>query len=462
VSDRIGQYNVVWHSQSKDASESMPCGGGDIGLNVWVEDGDVLFYMQRSGSLAEQNEYLKLGRVRLQLDPNPFAMPGASFRQELKLRDGYVEIEGSALGADGKLITSLVRIWVDVHRSIIHLDVDSSQPVNAKASYENWRLQDEELPVEGDRRFSCISVRGYPGEMTLKKDTVAHCDTGVMFYHRNPGDAKVLGLLLEQQDLESFRDEVVDDLSNRTFGGMMTGRGFDNAGCSEGIYQTKTFSAWHLESRQAASTHHLRIVTHIDQTESIEAWQAAVAELVSESADDHNTACAKTRHWWRAFWNRSHIAINPERPDESDRAWRVARNYNLFRYQLGCNAFGEYPTKFNGGSFTFDANLVGANGEPFGPDWRQWGGGVFTAQNQRLLHWPMLKSGDADAILPQFELYRAALPGAQARVRANFDHDGAIYTEYIGKSGLATGYGWKGAEAGGRGEDIPSSPSSYA
>ena len=30
----------------------------------------------------------------------------------------------------------------------------------------------------------------------------------------------------------------------------------------------------------------------------------------------------------------------------------------------------------------------------------------FTAQNQRFVYWPMLKSGDSDAILPQFELYR--------------------------------------------------------
>jgi hypothetical protein len=30
-------YNVVWTSQSKNSSESMPCGGGGVGLNVWVE-----------------------------------------------------------------------------------------------------------------------------------------------------------------------------------------------------------------------------------------------------------------------------------------------------------------------------------------------------------------------------------------------------------------------------------------
>ncbi len=73
-------FNIVWDRPSANSSESMPAGGRDIGLNVWVEDGEVLFYMQRSGSLAENNEYLKLGRVRLRLDPNPFAEGCASGR----------------------------------------------------------------------------------------------------------------------------------------------------------------------------------------------------------------------------------------------------------------------------------------------------------------------------------------------------------------------------------------------
>lgn len=37
-------YSMTWHTQSKNCSESMPCGGGEIGLNVWAEDGDILFY----------------------------------------------------------------------------------------------------------------------------------------------------------------------------------------------------------------------------------------------------------------------------------------------------------------------------------------------------------------------------------------------------------------------------------
>ena len=27
--------NVIWNTPSRNSSESMPCGGGDIGMNIW-------------------------------------------------------------------------------------------------------------------------------------------------------------------------------------------------------------------------------------------------------------------------------------------------------------------------------------------------------------------------------------------------------------------------------------------
>ena len=146
----IDSYNVVWTTSSRDASGSMPCGGGDIGLNVWVENGDVLFYMQRSGSLAEQNEYLKLGRVRLQLDPNPFAESAQSFRQELKLHEGLVEIQGTTSQADGTSPDVVLRIWVEVKRPIIHVEVDADTEIQVVARYENDGLMVDLRAVDPD------------------------------------------------------------------------------------------------------------------------------------------------------------------------------------------------------------------------------------------------------------------------------------------------------------------------
>ena len=41
-----------------------------------------------------------------------------------------------------------------------------------------------------------------------------------------------------------------------------------------------------------------------------------------------------------------------------------------------------------------------------------------TAQNQRLVYWPMLKSGDFDLMKSQFDFYLRLLPTAEARTRA--------------------------------------------
>src|SRR5690606_37861136 len=86
----ISQYNLVWESQSKNSAESMPLGGGDIGLNVWVENDELLFYISKTGTFDENNTLLKLGRVRVKLTPNPFK--NADFRQELNLQNGNITI----------------------------------------------------------------------------------------------------------------------------------------------------------------------------------------------------------------------------------------------------------------------------------------------------------------------------------------------------------------------------------
>lgn len=56
-----------------------------------IEEGDVLFYLSRSGTFDENNCLLKQGRFRIRLSPNPFKET-KEFRQELMLNDGFVEI----------------------------------------------------------------------------------------------------------------------------------------------------------------------------------------------------------------------------------------------------------------------------------------------------------------------------------------------------------------------------------
>ena len=73
AADPLDSYNIVWDSASKGPDGSMPIGNGDIGLNVWVEEGgDLVFYIAKNDSFSENGRLLKLGRVRVKLLPNPF------------------------------------------------------------------------------------------------------------------------------------------------------------------------------------------------------------------------------------------------------------------------------------------------------------------------------------------------------------------------------------------------------
>lgn len=59
-----------------------------------------------------------------------------------------------------------------------------------------------------------------------------------------------------------------------------------------------------------------------------------------------------------------------------------------------------------------------------------------TAQNQRLVYWPMLKSGDFDMMKPQFDFYNRMLDNAELRSEVYWKHDGACFAEQIELFGL--------------------------
>ena len=59
-----------------------------------------------------------------------------------------------------------------------------------------------------------------------------------------------------------------------------------------------------------------------------------------------------------------------------------------------------------------------------------------TAQNQRLVYWPMLKSGDADMMPSQFNFYLRMLGNAELRSKVYWNHAGACFAEQIENFGL--------------------------
>jgi hypothetical protein len=82
---------------------------------------------------------------------------------------------------------------------------------------------------------------------------------------------------------------------------------------------------------------------------------------------------------------------------------------------------------------------------PYTPDFRRWGGGTFTAQNQRLVYYPMLADGDTDLLRSELDFYLRLLPAAELRSRFYWGHGGACFTEQLENFGLpnCSEYGWK-------------------
>ena len=160
-------YDTIWTTQSENSGGSMPVGGGDIGLNVWAEDGkqsstslprlaytlliitigDILFYIAKSGTFDENNSLLKLGRVRLSMSPNPFATDASSFEQRLLINDGYIVVTGT----DNTTVT----LWVDVFNPVIHVEVTSSAQLNLTAALETWRTEGHNFTTDEQRELPC-------------------------------------------------------------------------------------------------------------------------------------------------------------------------------------------------------------------------------------------------------------------------------------------------------------------
>ena len=402
MKDALDRCNVVWTSPSKDYNGTMPIGNGDIGANVWVEPtGDLIFYLSKTDAWSgggPDPELLKLGRFRVRLD-KPLFQEGAAFRQELDLKTGSITINASV----GEMKRS-IRFWIDANRPVVHLDIQSSSPCTAEIALESWRAEGKYL-------------RG-----GSQKDIILPADgQTVRWYQRNVHS--IFKDNMKNQHMGDVVDQFPDPLINRTFGGVISGKGLKSKDDKtlattapvENIEiqihpltaQTKTADEWLLQLEEQRKT--------VDAAPKSEAWEAHVK-------------------WWQSFWQRSWIDVTPSAEtaqNNSNEAFEVSQAYTLQRWVQACAGRGAYPIKFNGSLFTVDA--VDAfwkfpEGEYAGPDYMRWGG-PYWFQNTRLIYWPMVASGDYDQMAPLFTMYRNMLPLLKERARRYFGHDGVHFSE---------------------------------
>ena len=393
----MDSYNVVWPTPSEDYNGSMPIGNGELAANVWVEPtGDLIFLLSKSDTWSGGGpvpELLKLGRIRVKLDP-PLFEDGMEFKQELDLKTGSIRI--NVASRNPKPETRNLSFWIDANRPVVHVDIQSSEPCTAEIALESWRAEGKWL-------------RG-----GAQKDVILPSDgQTVRWYQRNVHSIYAQSMI--NQHMGEFVDKFHDPLMNRTFGGLMVGEGL------------KAKDAQTLVTYEPTQTIHVSIHALTAQTKTSEEWLAQL-EQQRQTMEAVPIEDAWPAHvsWWKDFWDRSYIHVSGT-PD----AERVAQAYQLQRWVQACAGRGNYPIKFNGSLFTVDgvdALWSIPEGQYSGPDYARWGG-PYWFQNTRLIYWPMLYSGDYDHMAPFFKLYRDMLPLLKERTRRYFGHEGVFFSE---------------------------------
>ncbi|TAE73679.1 MAG: hypothetical protein EAZ84_12455, partial [Verrucomicrobia bacterium] len=274
----LDSYNVVWDSPSADARGSMPLGNGDVGIIAWVEtNGDLCFYIGKTDSWGDNGRLLKVGKVRVTLDSAPGMSP---FRQELSLDDASMLV---SYGDGTKL-----RLWVDAHHPVVHVESMGTKPVTATAAIELWRTAPYELPsIEiSDVMTDRAKPDGKHGPTIVEPDTILKDQQNrIGWFHHNiksvgPADHA------EVQGMTGYPRE--DPLLHRTFGAVITAP------------DARRIDDSRLKSPTGAFAIH--VLTRHPSTP--ERWLADMDALILQTGQADFAAHTK---WWGDFWNRSWI-----------------------------------------------------------------------------------------------------------------------------------------------------------
>jgi hypothetical protein len=428
----ISSHDVIWNTPSKNSAGSMPLGNGALGINLWVEEnGDLHFYLGRNDSYSEVSQLCKVGALRVSLSPNPF-VADAPFRQHLKLRDGVCEITAGPLDKQFSL-----QVFVDSASPVVHLLGRSKQPVSVTAKVESWRTEPQ--PVSDD---SSRTIAQAPHKPMQAADIFPNAEKhSVSWYHRNE-NSFAFEETLRIQSLESIRETLQDPLLHRTFGGWITGTGFEST-------DDRT-----LVTPQPVKEFHLRVASPCEQTPTAAAWMKS-AESIANGAEDGPAALARTSASWQKFWKRSYVNTGsgpvtrigvPENAHpvrtgvDSQSSMTVGKAHTLQRYMQACAGRSIYPIKFNGSIFTVEPKPMGINANP---DWRRWGD-CHWWQNVRMPYHAMQAAGDFDLMMPLFDTFERIRPYAEARTKLYFKAEGCFFTETMTIWGAYPNcdYGW--------------------
>jgi len=416
----ISAEDVTWTALGQNENDSMPIGNGDLAANVWTEpNGDLVLLLAKSDAWTGMGKLVKLGRVRIQLTPNPW-VDKAHFRQTLRLENGEIEISNGV---------EVVRVWIDANHPVLHAEAELERPAILQAKLELWRTNTHPYNASSPDRGGMFEFGNHPVPLDFEADTIATDKHSILWYHYNR--SSIFPIVLQQEHLDSILSRHTDPLLHRCFGATLGGP--DLARVDDRTIRSVTPSS--------NPRGNLVVLTET-QVADPATFESSLKNLAARTNRIPRSA-ARSAHqqWWRDFWNRSWISVSG-----SEDAAKVSQGYVMQRYMMAATSRGAFPAKFNGGLFTVGHDIAESRDSTtrdHNPDFREWGNSYWN-QNNRLLYWPLVATGDFDLLQPWFRLYINALPMAIDRARLYFHRGGALFPETMYFWGLPNlnDFGW--------------------
>jgi hypothetical protein len=435
--NRINRYNVVWNTPSKDATGVMPLGNGDIAAGVYaIENGDLYLLLAKNDAYTYMGDIFKTGRVRISLTPNPF-ITGKVFRQTLDLFTGSIRIEADGIN---------LRIWADANHPVYHIEINAPKEVSIKVQPDLWKRIDYTL-FNVTKMYTTAKGGWDPAAEPVQDVKLEH-GRSILWYFP-VGDHSTYPDDLKFYNVEQMSTKFSDPFRFNTFGNLLES---PQLSLQDGTLTGK------------GKTFDIRLHALTMQTPEPSKWIESIERQAATPIDLKKDWRNHTR-WWSDFWDRSWIIASDNtlsegkreifygEPSDSgsrteeDGAALTAQSYNVFRFLMACQSRGVVQTKFNGGLFTQqlkfsapDKKMRSDMVQQLDGSWltneddRLWGR-RFTFQNQRLLYWPLLASGDFDLMKPFFSYYFNILEMRKAITHSWFGHDGAYYRENMEPTG---------------------------
>ena len=355
---------IVFESPAENDRGAMILGNGELGALAWVDAAGTLHtVLQRSDTWNEAARHVKVGAIDYETG---CAVDEGSYMQELSLERGEFE---ATWKSGGRAVTVHYRVQHGTD-SIVVCDVKGAPKAEAKVV--NWRLY-----PEGAKEFGCswkelgnqcdrILVDGKPLRYTVSADRLV--PGGWCHVNRNATVAEMMKVYDRFQATGDLGRE--DMLSNRVFGGVTRKVVGETASVQQQGGDRKVprqdgnnLAVVRLLSPGTSTrTLFLTAATCYHPCKDEAEWLRRTNELLDRDGWTLDAEAAKRAAHeadWRAFWNRSHIAVTPS--SGSSPRVRFAFPYNA-KLPVSHGRDSKGGTKFTGALTVDPASRIDKDG----------------------------------------------------------------------------------------------------